>query len=157
MAWTAATIANRGRRPDLTLRVKPRPRLRRVFDIATARTVGRLMTGVVKFGTGTAAAIAGVRVAGKTGTAELRSTVGDCKPPEPPVPGTNTPPPPPETCIPGQNDPSNTDAWFAAFAPYAEPRVAVGVLLVGAGAGGETAAPAAKQVLEAALQRRARS
>ena len=38
------------------------------------------------------------------------------------------------------------DAWFAAYAPAGDgtPRVAVGVLLVGAGAGGDTAAPAAR-------------
>ena len=40
-----------------------------------------------------------------------------------------------------------------AFAPYRHPRVAVAVLLVGQGAGGETAAPAAKTVIEAALDR----
>ena len=33
-----------------------------------------------------------------------------------------------------------------------QPRVAVAVMLVGQGAGGETAAPAAKQVIEAALR-----
>ena len=38
-----------------------------------ARTVRRLMIGVVREGTGTAAAIPGVTVAGKTGTAELKT------------------------------------------------------------------------------------
>ena len=37
------------------------------------------------------------------------------------------------------------------LAPYAHPRVAVAVLLVGQGAGGETAAPAAKTVFQAAV------
>jgi cell division protein FtsI/penicillin-binding protein 2 len=50
------------------------------------------------------------------------------------------------------DDTSDTDAWFTAFAPMREPRVAVSVLLVGQGAGGATAAPAAKEVLEAALK-----
>jgi cell division protein FtsI/penicillin-binding protein 2 len=50
------------------------------------------------------------------------------------------------------DDPTDTDAWFAAFAPAARARVAVGVLLVGAGVGGDTAAPVAKQVLVAALK-----
>jgi len=50
------------------------------------------------------------------------------------------------------SEPSNTDAWFAAFAPALRPRVAVGVLLVKDGAGGDTAAPVARQVLEAGLQ-----
>jgi peptidoglycan glycosyltransferase len=87
-----------------------------------------MMIGVVQGGTGTAARIAGVEVAGKTGTAELRPTAG------------------------GPPDPKNTDAWFVAFAPASNPRVAVGVMLVGAGAGGDTAAPAAQDVLAAALE-----
>jgi cell division protein FtsI/penicillin-binding protein 2 len=49
------------------------------------------------------------------------------------------------------NDPTDTDAWFAAYAPANKPRVAVGVLLVQAGAGGDTAAPVAKQALLAGL------
>jgi cell division protein FtsI/penicillin-binding protein 2 len=47
---------------------------------------------------------------------------------------------------------SNTDAWFASFAPALHPRIVVGVLLVKDGAGGDTAAPVARQVLEAGLQ-----
>ena len=45
------------------------------------------------------------------------------------------------------DDGSNTDAWFTAYAPARRPRIAVAVLLVRAGAGGETAAPAARLVL----------
>ena len=48
--------------------------------------------------------------------------------------------------------PKNTDAWFVAFAPLAKPRVAVGILLDNDGAGGDTAAPLAKILLEAALK-----
>jgi cell division protein FtsI/penicillin-binding protein 2 len=55
-------------------------------------------------------------------------------------------------CAAGTKDPRNTDAWFAAFAPAVHPRIAVGVLLVKDGAGGETAAPVARQVLEAGLR-----
>ena len=57
-----------------------------------------------------------------------------------------------EGCRAGTSEPSNTDAWFAAFAPASSPRVAVCVMLVKDGAGGETAAPVAREVLEAALQ-----
>jgi penicillin-binding protein A len=38
-----------------------------------------------------------------------------------------------------------------AFAPAGAPKVAVAVMLVGAGQGGATAAPLARQVLQAAL------
>ena len=47
------------------------------------------------------------------------------------------------------NGPS--DAWFAAFAPAVHPRFAVAVLVIRGGVGGATAAPIARQVLEAAL------
>ena len=70
-------------------------------------------------------------MAGKTGTAELG--------PEP-----------------GQENEEHPvqikDAWFAAFAPAEKAKLAVGVLLIDAGAaGGEVAAPAASQVLSAGL------
>ena len=100
------------------------------------------MRTVVKSGTGIGAQVPGVVVAGKTGTAELRSTVN--ADPAPLAPGAEPTPQPEE-------DKTDTDAWFVAFAPYRHPRVAVAVLLVGQGAGGETAAPAAKTVIEAAL------
>ncbi len=41
--------------------------------------------------------------------------------------------------------------WFIAFAPVGAPKVAVAVLVVKGGVGGDVAAPIARQVLEAAL------
>jgi cell division protein FtsI/penicillin-binding protein 2 len=143
MALVAATIAGHGRRPVLTLERTDRSRRTRTVDPATTRIVGRYMEAVVNGGTGTGAQIPGVRVAGKTGTAELRTTTQpDCIP-SPEVP--TCPPAPPD-------DPTDTDAWFAAYAPARAARIAVGVLLIGAGAGGDTAAPIARQVLLAGLQ-----
>jgi cell division protein FtsI/penicillin-binding protein 2 len=143
MASVAATIAQDGRRRRPSL-------MRGGADAApvqatsrrTARTIGRYMRRVVRSGTGTAAAIEGVSVAGKTGTAELRDTTQDA-----PATGLDVAPGA-ET----QNPAADTDAWFTAYAPATRPRVAVAVLLVGQGAGGETAAPAAKIVLQAALK-----
>ena len=50
----------------------------------------------------------------------------------------------------GQNRPSN--AWFVGFAPAENPTVAVAVMIEGAGQGGRYAAPAAREVIEAALK-----
>jgi cell division protein FtsI/penicillin-binding protein 2 len=104
----------------------------------------------VREGTGTSAAIPGVTVAGKTGTAELKST--------PTCPGSaasesgSTGAGAKEACKGSESEAANTDAWFAAFAPALHPRVVVCVLLVKDGFGGATAAPVAREVIEAALQ-----
>jgi hypothetical protein len=131
MATVAGAIGAHGLRArPRVVRSEPVVR-RRAASARVARQVRTMMLGVVRGGTGTAAAIPGVQVAGKTGTAELRSTVGTTG---------------------GREDPKNTDAWFVAFAPASAPRVAVAVMLVGAGAGGRAAAPIARAVLLAALR-----
>jgi cell division protein FtsI/penicillin-binding protein 2 len=166
MLTVAATIADGGVRPTATFEPTHTPRTR-VISAATARTVRRLMIGVVREGTGTAAAIPGVVVAGKTGTAELglprcqgKNEQGGNEQGTGEASGTNaesgssessTGKQSGEDCSTGSTDPQNTDAWFASFAPALHPRIAVGVLLVKDGAGGETAAPIARQVLEAGL------
>jgi hypothetical protein len=132
MAIVASTFAHNGVRYEPTLLESARPERRRVTTRRVARTVERLMIEVVRNGTGTAASLAPTaEVAGKTGTAELGSTVGPT----------------------GEEAASETDAWFAAYAPTNRPKLAVGVLFVKAGAGGDVAAPAARTVLAAALQR----
>ncbi len=136
MALVAATIGDGGRRPTPVLSAADRARPVRVVPGAVARTVRQLMIGVVTSGTGVNAAIPGVVVAGKTGTAELTTTA--C-------------PPGSTNCTAAASDPRNTDAWFAAFAPARHPKIAVAVLMVRDGAGGDTAAPVAKQVLVAGL------
>jgi penicillin-binding protein A len=135
MASAAQVIAADGIRYQPTLAAGEQARGVRVTPRRVARTIKSLMVDVVGYGTGTAAAIAGVKVAGKTGTAELEDTRGSNAEVAP-------------------TDGSNTDAWFTAFAPATRPRIAVGAMFVRAGSGGETAAPAARVVLEAGLKAR---
>jgi len=137
MASVAQTIANGGvREPtalvrDRALRSSQKPVS--VTSPKTAATLRSLMIGVVTSGTGTAAAIPGVTVAGKTGTAELG----------------------PATVTPG-TDPGAVkqlvDAWFTCFAPASDPKLVVAVMVVNAsGAGGTIAAPIARGVLASGL------
>jgi len=93
------------------------------IEPSTAAELTAMMTLVVESGTGTAAQIPGVSVAGKTGTAETGAA--------------------------GRNN-----TWFIAFAPADAPRVAVAVALTDqSGTGGVTAAPVAKDIIEAVLGR----
>src|SRR5688572_18756290 len=121
MALIAAAIGEDGRRMRPTLRRGERTEATEVTRPGIARFVGRAMRAVVTDGTGVGAQLRGVAVAGKTGTAELRSTVSED--PEPLEEGE----PPPE------EDPTDTDAWFAAYAPAGNPRIAVCVLLIAQG------------------------
>ena len=156
MATVAATIADGGHRPQPTFaldEVHPHS-IAIATSASVARTVRRLMIGVVREGTGTSAAITGVTVAGKTGTAEL-GTASSCSG-SGEEGGASASSGSEEShgssCQGAASDPSNTDAWFAAFAPALHPRIAVCVLMVKDGAGGATAAPVAREVLEAGLQ-----
>jgi peptidoglycan glycosyltransferase len=135
MAMVAAAVAEHGviMRPYVVGRVtaagggvvtRTHPhKYRRAMKTTTADALNQMMQAVVTGGTGTAAQISGIRVAGKTGTAETGGTL-------------------------------NT-TWFIAFAPANAPRVAVAVALQNqTGAGGTTAAPIAKVIMEALLSGR---
>jgi peptidoglycan glycosyltransferase len=136
MAEVAATVANGGRlmKPRLTDRIvqkdgrvkeRIQPDLQAVvMKPETAKQMTAMMSRVVEEGTGTAAALAGITVAGKTGTAEV---------------GANR---------------EFTQPWFICFAPIDDPKLAVAVTLERQPAGsfgGVVAAPIAKSVLEAML------
>ncbi len=129
MADVAATIADHGRRPLPTYAAGASPRYVRVTTPTVAAAVQRMMVAVITEGTGMAAAIPGVRIAGKTGTAELVNTSSSA----------------------ASNNPKNTDSWFVAYAPVGDPKVAVAALFPGAGYGATTALPAVRNTLEAAL------
>lgn len=71
-------------------------------------------------GTGKSARVKGMRVCGKTGTAEVKKG----------------------------NTLVRKDTWFISYAPYERPLYAVVVLVEGGGSGGRTCAPVARQVYE---------
>lgn len=140
MASVAQTIANGGTRlPTQIVRtreLRPDAEPVEVTSPETAATVKDLMVEVVRNGTGRAAALPDVQVAGKTGTAELG--------PKALEPG--------QELAEGQEPEQELDAWFTAFAPAGKPKVAVAVMIVNAtGDGGVVAAPIAREVLAAAL------
>ncbi len=132
LASISQTVANRGvRLPTPIARSKglrPDAEPVEVTSKETAATLRELMIGVVESGTGVAAALPGIQVAGKTGTAELGPTAlaaGD-------------------ELAEGEEPPQELDAWFTAFAPANDPKLAVAVMIVDStGDGGEIAAPIA--------------
>ena len=131
MAMVASAVANGGKlmRPHLTDRIVDRdgrtvekvlPRsMSQVMSPQAAGEVADMMGKVVQEGTGTAAALQGISVGGKTGTAEVD-----------------------RPCGPNQ-------VWFIAFAPRHDPKVAVAATVeCSSGTGGEVAGPIAKQVMQ---------
>jgi penicillin-binding protein A len=135
MAMVAAAVANGGKlmKPHIGDRIVDRDgrtvnriepqEMSQVMSSDTASKVGAMMAQVVKEGTGTAAALEGIDVAGKTGTAEVD-----------------------RRCGPNQ-------LWFIAFAPVQDPRVAIAATVeCGTGFGGTVAAPIAKAVMQELLK-----
>jgi peptidoglycan glycosyltransferase len=135
MAMVAGTVANGGvpMRPFAVDRivspkgkvlVKTRPsKMPRAMSPTTAQSIGDMMVRAVEAGTGTSAQISGLRIGGKTGTAE--------------------------TGIDG----SNVTWFIAFAGPVGQkPRVAIAVVLQNQQlTGGATAAPIARQVLQSLL------
>ena len=135
MAMVAAAVANDGKlmKPTLTDRIVDRDgrtvddgepeEMSEVMKPETAREVGDMMASVVREGTGTAAALEGISIAGKTGTAEIDVQRNINQP------------------------------WFIGFAPRDNPKIAVAVTIERSnGQGGTVAAPIAKRVLEQLLR-----
>jgi len=76
------------------------------------------MTGVVENGTGDFLLSASYTSAGKTGSAEYGTAKGD------------------------------SHAWFTGYAPAEDPKVAVTIIVEGAGSGGDYAVPIAKRLFD---------
>jgi peptidoglycan glycosyltransferase len=139
MAEVAATIANGGdlMKPRIWSKVlDPDGRTRKTMspekqsDVISEETAAELteaMRDVVNEGTGTAAALSGIDVAGKTGTAEIPD-VDRCN------------------GLPNQ-------AWFVGFAPADDPQIAVAATVECTdGQGGTVAAPIAAAVMQTLLE-----
>lgn len=140
MAMVAAGLANGGtvmtpylvdeeQSADLDVIDKAEPtELSQAVSSATASEVTKLMVSTVDEGTASPAAIDGIKVAGKTGTAQS-----------------------------GQSERSPY-AWFISFAPADNPQVAVAVMIQNADiprseiAGGQLGGPIAKAVMEAVIK-----
>jgi peptidoglycan glycosyltransferase len=140
MALVSAAIANSGvgMKPylvdqiftsNLTLLEEGKPtELPRSITTSSAERLKQMMIAAVSSGVSSNARIPGVKVAGKTGTAEN-----------------------------GVNDPYTL--WFTGFAPADNPRVAVAVVVEDGGGKGQSgrgntlAAPIAKKVMEAVLNK----
>lgn len=127
MADVGQAIANHGRRAIPTFLAGARPRYVSATSAAVAAQIQDAMIAVVSDGTGYPAAISGYHVAGKTGTAELASTVGQ------------------------KNDVKDTDAWFVGYVPDSRAGIVACALFPANGYGADSAAPAVREVLEAAL------
>jgi peptidoglycan glycosyltransferase len=126
MARVAATVANGGAMPQgrwIADENNVRNAAPRVvLGADAAQTLARFLREVVASGTGRRAAAAGAAIAGKTGTAELADA------------------------------PSH--AWFIGFAPYgaAVRKIAFSVLVENGVYGGANAAPAAAEIVNAAVK-----
>jgi peptidoglycan glycosyltransferase len=139
MAMVASAIANGGalmspylvqtvRTADLDVVSEAEPsKLSDAVSGSTAQQLTDMMVEVVQSGSGTSAQISGVRVAGKTGTAQ--------------------------TGVEGESP----HAWFTGFAPADDPQVAVAVIVENGGdvgseaTGGRVAAPIARAVMQAVM------
>lgn len=131
LSWTAA-IANGGKiwKPFIADRVENNdgqilkkwdPEVIAEVPISgeNLRLVQEGMRQVVTSGTAMSLNALPIAVAGKTGTAQFDARY-----------------------------PSRTHAWFTAYAPYEDPKIAIVVLIEDGGEGSSTAAPVAREVLE---------
>jgi penicillin-binding protein 2 len=109
---------------------KPRADAKVPVSLENIQLVQQGMEASVEWGTSTKAKVPGVRVAGKTGTAEFCDDLAQKL----------------EFCAPGKSYPMH--AWFVSFAPVDNPQIALIVYIWNGGEGSEHAAPVAKKMLD---------
>jgi len=151
MAMLYAALANGGKllRPLLVDRLVDatgtslgsfEPVVRRTLSVSPAHLaiVNDALWGVTHSPGGTAVGAASrfpkLKVAGKTGTAQVITTSF--------TPGVETGPRPKHGVL------AVSHAWFTAFAPYDDPTVAIAVVVEHGGGGGAAAAPVAMKILD---------
>jgi penicillin-binding protein 2 len=143
MAQVVAAIANGGQvfEPQLVERIEspageilyqalPKLKSRLAASKATLDLVKKALHGVVAEGTGKNAKLPQVEVGGKTGTSQVVSL---------------------EKEKGAKKARYQNHAWFVAFAPVADPQIAVAVVVEHGGGGGAVAAPLAKRLLAVAF------
>jgi penicillin-binding protein 2 len=108
------------------------------IELTHLATVREGMEAAVQYGTATDAQVEGIRVAGKTGTAEFFCPNDELK-----------------NGLCHQGQPLPTHAWFTAFAPVEKPEIALVVYVYNGGEGSLTAVPIAHDILEWYFQRKA--
>jgi penicillin-binding protein 2 len=146
MANVTAAVANRGSlwQPQLVDHITDAdgktvvpftPHLIRNVEVDPANLdiVREGMFGAINWSEGTApgARVAGIAVAGKTGTAEFYTPGKDGQP------------------LRDEKGNMPTHAWFTSFAPYGDPEIVVTVFIANGGEGSANAVPVAKKVLDA--------
>jgi len=88
------------------------------------------LEGAVVYGTATRGQVDGVRVAGKTGTAQFCDDIAQ------------------QLGICGEGLAQPTHAWFMAFAPVEDPEIALIVFIYNGGEGSSAAVPVAQEILD---------
>lgn len=137
MALVAGTVANDGimMQPMMVKEIlsskgkslkKIEPKqLGEVMTKDNAKIMKDLMKGVVSEGTGVNAAISGITVCGKTGTADHKGDASKQTAPH---------------------------SWFISFAPYENPQIAIAVIVEEGGVGGGIAAQITRELIKTYLQ-----
>ena len=137
MALVASTVANEGimMQPMLVKEIlsskgkslkniEPKA-LGETISVENAKTMKDLMKDVVAEGTGKSAAVPGITVCGKTGTADHKGDAGKQVGPH---------------------------SWFIGFAPYENPTIAIAVIVEEGGIGGGVAAQITRDMISAYLK-----